>query len=247
MNEDQADLELQLGSAEVALKQLVSAGSIFAALINEVAKSYAGTQVEPVEWLVELRPGSVKMPVRGRPSTELRATAIPELSAAIAEGLAALDERAERPDYFNDKALEQAKALANLASPDAPISVRNGREKAELSKRVAANVDDVLGAPLESYGTVEGHLEGLNLHGARPRFAVYEPLTGHRVECRFTPQVTLDDLRPAIGRRVGVRGEIKSRRNGVRVSVAARELRILGEEADLPSPDAVFGILRGYV
>ncbi len=246
LNND-ADLELELGATEVALKHLVSASGTFAGLISEVARCYTGSQTDPVEWLVEVRPGSVKLPVRGRPvSQTLKAVAVPEVASAIAEGLALLDARAERPAYFTDKALEQAKALANLTA-SVPIAVRNGGAPARLTKRLAANVDDVLGAPLESYGTVEGRLEGLNLHGKRPSFAVYEPLTGHKVECRFTTQVTLESLRPVIGRRVGIRGQIHSRPNGLRVSVDAREIRTFREADERPSPDEVRGILKGYV
>jgi hypothetical protein len=108
------------------------------------------------------------------------------------------------------------------------------------------NVDEVLGAPLESYGTVEGTLEAFNLHGQKPTFAVYEPLTGHRVDCHFTASVTVDDLRPAIGNRVGVRGPIKTRPSGVRMSVEAETLYVLPDEPDLPGPDEVVGILKGY-
>ena len=242
-----AHLELDLGAPDVALKQLVSAGGTFSGLINEVARAYTGVAREAVTWIVEVKPGSVRLPLRAEPaSEEVAPSAIPELFAVIAEGVACIDAKAERPDFFTDRALEQAKALANLAGDDLPIRVRNGRASTTLSKRLMTNVDEVLGAPLESYGTVEGTLEGFNLHAPRPVFAVYEPLTGHRVDCHFTASVTVDDLRPAIGKRVGVRGPIKTRPSGVRISVEAETLYVFPDAPDLPGPDEVVGILNGY-
>lgn len=242
-----ADLELVLDAPEVAFRHLISAGSIFAALIGEVARAYTHSQREPVEWIVNVEAGSLKVPLRGRPTNgALSPSAIAEIAATISDGLATIDERPERPPYFTDKALLQAKSLANLARDELPIAVRHDGRRVEVSKQLMTHVERVLGKPRKSYGTVEGKLEGLQLHGPLPQFAVYEFLSGHKVECHFTEDVTLDDLRPAIGRRVGVRGEIKSTPEGVRLSVEAHELRVFPPDDELPTPDDVLGILAGY-
>jgi hypothetical protein len=250
LTEDQktpADLELDLEAPEVEFRHLISAGSVFAALINEVTRAYTQASHDQIKWIIEIKPGSVRVPLRGRPANgEFVSGSITELAAAITDGMATLDERAERPRFFTDQALVQARALANLATDELPISVRRGRRKVPLSKRALPNIDRVIGKQQTSYGTVEGKLEGLQLHGPKPQFAVYEPLTGHKVECHFTEDVTLDDLRPAIGRRVGVRGQIRSTAEGVRMSVDAHELRIFPDDADLPTAEDVLGILAGY-
>lgn len=246
MNEppQQTRLELKLGAPEVALKHLVSAASTFAALINEVARSYLGTQREPVRWIVEVRPGSVRLPVRPQALTEdVRPSKFPELVTLIVDGLAKIDARPERPAYFSDKALEQAKALGNLSSDALPISVLNGNGRADLTKRASANVDDILGRTVTSYGTVEGTLEAVNIHGPSPTFSVYDALTGRALVCRLTDRVSVDNLRPAIDKRVGVRGPIQSR-GGQRVGIEAHELMIFPSDDDLPSPADVRGILK---
>lgn len=106
--------------------------------------------------------------------------------------------------------------------------------------------DEVLGAPDVSYGTVEGLLEALNIHGANKAFGVYDPLTGKKVECKLTGKVTVEDLGPAVSKRVAVSGLIFSRSTGERISVQADELEIFPTEEDIPSPDDVLGILKGY-
>ncbi len=245
---ESTNLELELGAPEVALKHLVSATGTFAGLINEVARSYLGAAREPVIWIVEVKPGSVKLPVRPQPATDaIRPSALPEMVTAIVEGLKLIESRPERPAYFTDTALQQAKALGNLASSERPVIVRNGREQAVLTKRVPANVDEVLGKPVASFGTVEGRLEAFNIHGPTPTFSVYDVLTGSPIACRLTERVTLEDLRPAIGRRVGVRGPLKRRPNGDPVTVEAWELRVFPSQGELPKPEDVLGILNGRV
>jgi hypothetical protein len=246
LEDSAAHLELDLDAPEVALQHLVSAASTFAALLREVARAYLGTAQDPVRWIVEVRPGSVKLPLRPTPALEqVSPSAFPEVIATVTEGIALLDRTAKRPAHFTDKALEQAKALANLAGPEVPINVRNGRAKVPVTKRIAANVDEVLGAADPSYGTVEGLLEALNIHGTNRTFGVYDALTGKKVECKLIGKVTVDDLGPAIGKRVAVRGLILSRSTGERISVQADELDIFDAEG-LPSPEDVIGILKGY-
>jgi hypothetical protein len=189
---------------------------------------------------------SVKLPLRPTPALEeVSPSAFPQIIAAVTEGIAMLDKTAERPPYFTDKALEQAKALANLAGSEVPINVRNGVGKVPVTRRIAGNVDDVLGTPDVSYGTVEGLLEAVNIHGTNRTFGVYDPLTGKKVECKLTGKVSVDDLGPAIGKRVAVSGLILSRSTGGRISIQADKLEIF-EDADLPSPEDVIGILKGY-
>jgi hypothetical protein len=223
----------------------VSASSTFAQLISEVAKTYVGSKRDPVDWIVDVQPGSVRLPLRGRPTTDkLDPSAIREIASVIAGGIETLDARSERPPCFSDRAVQLTKALANLATDDVPISVRNGQTRIPLSTRVVANADALLGPVLASYGTIEGRLEALNIHGPRPAFAIFEPLTGHRVECYFGERVELAEVTAAIGKRVGARGRIKTRRNGERVSVEVDELRVLRDADELPPASAARGLLR---
>jgi len=248
LEDSAAHLELDLDAPEVALQHLVSAASIFAGLLREVGRSYLGTTQDPIRWIVEVQPGSVKLPLRPtRALEEVSPSALPEVVALVTDGIALLDRTAERPRHFTDKALEQAKALSNLAGSEVPINVRNGASKVPVpvTRRIAANVDDVLGTPDVSYGTVEGLLEAVNIHDTNRTFGVYDSLTGKKVECKLTGNVTVDDLGPAIGKRVAVSGLILSRSTGERISIQADELEVF-EDADLPSPEDVIGILKGY-
>src|SRR5262249_28370126 len=155
-----------------------------------------------VRWVVDIREGSVRLPVRGEPANEtVRPSAIHELGGVIVEGIALLEREAERPEYFSDKALEQAKALANLSSDQLPVRVRNGRAPlVRITKQLLANVEKVLGEPTKSYGTVEGSLEVVNIHSGR-YFNIYDPLTGKAIACQFGEYVALEEVLAAVGKR----------------------------------------------
>jgi hypothetical protein len=239
------ELELKLDAREVSLAQLVSASSIFAALLREVAREYAGTE-RAVKWIVEVQPGSVRLPVRGRAtSDQLSDQAVPEIVAAVVGGIKTLNEQPTRPEYFNDQALREAKALANLVNDALPrIALVNGAVGSDATKQLMTHVDQVIGEGRESIGTIEGKLQALNIHEKPQRFAIFDLLTDRRVECYFGENVELEEVLRGVGRRVAVSGIIKTRGTGERFSIDVRTLRVFPAESDLPTPDDVRGILR---
>ncbi len=233
------DLELRIGGDEVLLKHLVAASDRFSALINEVARTYTGAAAGSIRWVVEVKEGSVRLPLHGSPvSDAVAAPAIHELADVIAKGVALIEKRPERPDYFTDKALEKAKELAKVPE----VCIRNGAAPIELTGHLMANVDQLLGKPKRVFGTVEGRLEKLDIHGPS-NFIVYSSLTGKSVKCRFGKYVSLEEVTAAVGKRVGARGLVERRPNGEQVSVDVQELRVLPEPV---SADEVVGIFQGY-
>ena len=239
------ELQLKLDAHEVSLAQLVSASSIFAALLRQVAREYAGSE-RAVKWTVEVRAGSVTLPIRGRSmSDRLSDEAVPEIVAAVVGGMKTLNERPVRPPYFNDQALREAKALANLVNDDLPrISVLNGVAATDATRQLMTHVDQVMGEGRESIGTIEGKLQALNIHEKPPRFAIFDLLTDQRVECYFGTNLDLEEVLRGVGRRVAVSGIIKTRGTGERFSIDVRNLRVFPAESELPTPDEVRGILR---
>ncbi len=238
------DLEIEVGhGVPVDLRSLVSVSQKFSALIDEVASEYTGVR-HPIRWIVEVEPGSVRLPLRAETTGErVRPSAAHEVGTVVASGLSQLEQSATRPDHFNDKALEQAKALAALVSDELPLAVRNGTAGVNMTRQLSVNAEKVLGVPRETFGTIEGRLEALNVHGSSSEFSVW-PLEGKAVKCIFGERLDLDkDIFPAVKKRVAVRGRIKTRPNGERLSVDVDALDVLPEPV---SADEVRGILKGY-
>jgi hypothetical protein len=239
------ELQLKLDAHEVSLAQLVSASSIFAALLREVSREYAGSE-RAVKWTVDVRSGSVTLPIKGRSTSDrLSDEAVPEIVTAVVGGLQTLNEQPVRPRFFNDQALREAKALANLVNEDLPrIAVMNGEMGTDATRQLMTHVDQVIGEGRESIGAIEGKLQALNIHEKPPRFAIFDLLTDERVECYFGTDVDLEEVLRGVGRRVAVSGIIKTRATGERFSIDVRSLRVFPPESELPTPDDVRGILR---
>jgi hypothetical protein len=238
------DLEIEVGhGVSVDLKSLTKVSEKFSGLIDEVSKEYTGV-AHGVRWVVEVERGCVRLPLRAEATVEeVRPAAAHELGTIIAAGLSKLEDCPERPDYFNDKALELAKGLANFTKR-LPIAVRNGHAGVEVTQQLSINAEKVLGTPRTTFGTVEGELEALNLHGSSKEFSIY-PLGSKGIKCTFGSRLDLErDILPAVSKRVAARGRIKTRPNGERLSVEVHELRIVGDPP--ASADDVRGILRGY-
>lgn len=241
------DLSLHLDSQEVPLRHLLAAANELSGMLSEVAKAFAGTSRNPVDWIVEVEAGSVVLPLRGETTSEaLSQLAVPEIAHLVVGGLELIAERPERPAYFNDAALEHAKSLSSIVYRGEPLRVyvTNGSLRAKLSAHVVANVEEVIGIPEESIGTIEGRLEALNVHG-RHVFSLWDLIGANRVDCSFGKYVQLEEVLANVGKRVAVTGLLRTRPTGKRVSIEVRSVRGFPDEADLPSVDDVHGILRG--
>ena len=115
------------------------------------------------------------------------------------------------------------------------IALSNGSgAPVEVSSKVVASVDQIFGPIVESYGTVEGTLEGVLTHGKR-RFFVYDSFVGRQVRCHFDDvRVQLADVLAAFERRVSVSGLIRSKAlTGERISVEAREFHVFALDNEL--------------
>jgi len=244
LSERQRDLEIEVGhGTAVDLRSLVNVSQKFSGLVEEVARDYTGVS-RGVRWVVEVEHGSVRLPLRAEAAAEsVNPSAVREIGHVIAGGLSELEAAPSRPAHFSDKALGLAKELANYATDDFQIVVRNGTVGGKLSKQLSVNAEKVLGSPLESLGTIEGKLEALSLHGSKD-FSVWPP-GGTAIKCLFGSRLDLErDVLPAVNKRVAARGRIKTRPNGERVSVEVDELRVIGGKP--ASADEVRGILKGY-
>lgn len=244
LNERERDLEIEVGhGSSVDLRSLVNVSQKFAGLIEEIAKDYTGVQ-RGVRWIVEVERGSVRLPLRAEAAAEnVSPSAVREIGHVVAGGLSQLETAPSRPPHFSDRALGLAKELANCATDDLQIAVRNGTVGGKLTKQLSVNAEKVLGSPQESLGTIEGRLEALSLHGSKD-FSVWPP-GGTAIKCLFGSRLDLErDVLPAVNKRVAAHGRIKTRPNGERISVEVDELRVIGGEP--VSADDVRGILKDY-
>lgn len=125
-------------------------------------------------------------------------------------GLYELESAQRRPVAFSDAALGHVREIARntgngvrAVTAFADIHEINA---ATVTRATAATIDRVL--PMGySFGSIEGHLEGLDIH-RQPRFTVYDAVTGRAVRCFFNAD-SLEEVKAAVGHKVLVSGELR--------------------------------------
>ena len=139
--------------------------------------------------------------------------------------------------------LRSTRALATLSGVASVDLSSEAFGEVTLSREIALNIEKIIGAIYNSYGSVEGILNVIDLRD-QPIFKITDLLTLETVECSFGRE-DLDTAKDALEKRVYVYGLISSREDGKRVRISVDEIEIFPSEADLPSVSDVTGIWAG--
>lgn len=232
----------------VPMTDMIRAQQAYLELLREVSRAVARTVDDPVQWVVtKVSEGSADYSIAPRTfaARPLPEATLHEMVEAVPTGLRALRMGTDRPRYFTDRALELTRALTSTLTAEMPsLTTRNGAAEVEITRAVGTHARTILDMPyLSDYGTVEGTLETVNVHGGKRQFVIYDDLNGRRIECHFAHRIASDEIR--VERRVAVTGEIRSRENGEIISVIADRIYTFDADDELPTSDDVLGILAG--
>jgi len=244
-----AAVTFELETDDLLLRHFLEIGDSFASLLREVSRERFPQT--PVRWVVDRISLASPMRLEVRPAANverLSSDLLSDLSTAVVSGLDQIQRTAQRPNYFSDTALEQAKTLAGDVSTGRSrvrFASRRAQEEriVEVTAQFISHVDEILGQTITAIGSIEGRLEWLNVHGESRVFNVYDHLTGDRIRCEFGSRIPIREVGAAIGLRVGVHGEVFYRESGEIVRVRAHSLEMFPEEEDLPSVDEAKGLL----
>lgn len=134
---------------------------------------------------------------------------------------------------WSERVLQNAKSLVSVLNDGISqiTFATQGTEPVSPTQRVAATVDYFLAPAYEDYGTLEGRLETLSVHG-KTRFNIYDPLTGRAIACYF-PIEQLEEAHAAFPKRVAVSGRTKYSRMGNPVSIHVESIRVLEGDVQL--------------
>jgi hypothetical protein len=236
-------LTLKLDGQHITAERFVKAVSSFVALINEVSEAVTNER-GAFRWIVTVESGSAIVHFRPEPR-HADAIYAPVSVKAVNDGFEMLEKRAERPRYWSDNALRKAKDLADvldLASGALDhVSVRADQKVRNVTLKLGAHVDALIGSDYRSLGTIEGRLRAITEAGG-VHFVIRDPVTNNDIRCYFQEE-NADEYMKAWRRRVAVYGEIRYRKGGEPVSVTVEEFRVLREVDELPKVKDVRGIL----
>jgi hypothetical protein len=231
---------------DAPLRGVIDTESDFLGVVGEVGREVTELSSEPVRWLLAhaRTNGVIQLRLRGVPANDrVPAAAVPQIVRAVSHGLVTVETTAERPDYFTDRALELSQDIAERSREIGPVRVTDGDIVTPITPAgVGQHVTQLLGARYSDYGSVEGRLEGVIIHGDR-YFNVYDELTGRRIRCHFANRIPVRHVADALEHRVAVYGQITYRSGGDIATVVAEELIMFPSPDLLPTADDVRGIL----
>ena len=235
----QDTVELYLDGPEITADRFTRSVRTFFDLIKDVSADVGGKRT--LEWIVSLKPGSIGICATAKPMKG-DGSLVRQTIRAINKGIATIEKRKGRPEHFSDSALQKLFQLGNIVGlGDQGVSViRIGDQN--ISPVSVAYVDELLGTPAKSYGTIEGKLFALNTKG-RLTFSITETLTGRDIKCYFSDDI-FDEVISGIRRRVSAYGLIRYNKSGQPASVEIERLAIFPDQSELPQFQDIIGLLR---
>ncbi len=129
-------------------------------------------------------------------------------SHAIVDGVWSIAQAgsAGPPDYFSEQELEDLLRIheAFRRGISALDLKSEGWGESSITPATAERVRSILGQEITSLGSLEGTMEAIDVH-RRPRFTIWERLSGHAVRCYFDAAQT-EHVKALLRERVRVSG-----------------------------------------
>lgn len=164
--------------------------------------------------------------------------------------LDAVATRGEAPPFLSRAAFDTLKDFSSAVGKSVgKAEIKIGGRSIVVDVAARKRIDAAFGADTSSEGTVDGMLEAINVHGKSNIFALYPVVGANRVACKFDDAM-LAKVRPALGRYVEIRGELKYRwREKFPFEAVATHISVLPSWDEQPSfvdivgmaPDATGG------
>ena len=240
-------LGFSLSGEAVSVESFIAVAEKLTDLLRELEMSVTGGHA--LEWhIADLRTGSAHLAMRPHMEALQGAEGADRIIVSALDGLAVVEGAARRPPHFSDQALRHAKSLVNAPRrhPNS-LSIFGGsgtvRRQVAISKSLVAHVDELLGAASVAFGSLEGRLEALTVHGTI-EFSIYDSITNRRIPCSCS-RGTLDAAMQHFEKRVSVSGEIRFNARGEVTSMKVDEVHPLGT-GPLPQAKDIRGLFADH-
>lgn len=157
----------------------------------------------------------------------------------LISGVDVIERKGEVPRYLSEIGLKRAEKLSQLIGKNgaAGFSFTAAKKSAVVTQKTAENIHGLLEIKKTAIGTVEGHLDGVNIH-RNPRFIVYHATTKKAVTCKFDESISLDTIKEYLGRRVLAFGRLQKNSNGDTVRMQAHRIEAVDMEKRFYIPES---------
>ena len=270
MKQDVLKIELTGKTSAIPLESFLEVVSNTLIILQDIDANISEGQTSTVDWqIVEARLNSpLLLTIAGL--SLLGVGEPQQVIKAYLEGVNKIEKGSlERPAFFSERALRKTGEIVSVLNDGIRKVVFSGGEEMGMpdvvpTKKVAEAVTVILESEqdklavqdreepatveLRAYPTsyvedgavITGTLEMFSIHGKKPKFVIYDPLTNEDIDCYFSPD-KYQEVRAALPEnpekpyRVEVMGRAKYNKKGHPISIAVETFRRLRDRNALPS------------
>lgn len=163
------------------------------------------------------------------------------VAKASVTSLKTINYRATKPRYYSQQTLLHARGMVSPLAEGLVDSIDiqyNNEKPVRLTKRIINNVDRLSSKIIphyQNYGSHEGFLEILDVHGKKQEMFIYDILTKEAIRCYFKKDIA-KELGANITSRIRVFGDTKYRRKDHKpISVKVDRYEIPNKNNKLPT------------
>ena len=212
---------------------------ILAELDRAISRNPNGT----LDWkVIGLSTGSLIVEVASESRVE-GADFGPRVAGTYVRGMQSIEVEGLSPEYLSPQGMAYAKKLIKTIGHNgaAGLKISTPGQEVELTAQASVNIDQLLKPGWKSIGSIEGRLDTISFHRAKPNFVVYYSITHKAVKCVVNAEM-LSRGKDLLGRRVNVFGTVHYNARGEPVRVEAEGIRSLRSRDELPTLDDIGGI-----
>ncbi len=202
------------GTKDISIDDLEHLAKDVRALIKDVAQTVTGKRSTWI--LTELGLGSVNLAVAPLGlNGESRAA-----TTAVFAGLRQVEEVADRPAFFSERALRLVGSLAKLSRKKG-LEVTAFGESVHVTEKSSSHVSEILSMKRQHLGSIIGYLDVVSVHNG-VRVTVYGQ-QGEVVPCTLS-EAMLDEAKELLGKRVLVTGTLSVNAAGNPLRMTAADI-----------------------
>jgi hypothetical protein len=246
------DFEIQGRPGEIAAYTFEKAVARAIGLLDEFDSAISGQRRGTLRWVISRlhSNGNLLVGFQSRPKSRLKVDRPADIGPIVARsfltGFDDLENKCETPAYLSEFGLHQADKLTRLIGNGGPTGFRfnSPDSTVTVTAKTSENIGKLLPIKRTSIGSVEGKLEGVNLHH-RPRVIIYHTVTKKAVTCEFNQEKLMEQVKDCLGKNVTVFGILHKNMNGDTLRVTmdrlalTQDIRLASAEHD-EGPDPEF-------